>query len=368
MLRRGLGGLDAFRSLLVKSNDGIWRWQDCLGSDEYDLMQNVEFRNDQPITREIDDILVEDIFNLKLPQNAPLWRLFVYENLQRQSLLVFKFHHAIADGPGLSQVFGRMVDASEESELEVAHANRRRLLSMETKKSQKKTLWQIITSWLYTICCVVACILKSSSYALLRHNKGGRKEWIFDRGENDNKFPTRKIVRTVPVSTDAINALRKKFGGTLNDIILGLLAGTLRRYALEVPKGAGNKFQDVVPPVYTNVVGNTRYLVPGSGKAPFLDNFNAAFVIQLPADIDNPRIRFQKVKSAMDLGKAGYETLSGHYLLELLKLFMPKWLLARFLEYVISGVTLLVSNVRGPSGVTTVCGHEIGKPLLSFFQ
>jgi hypothetical protein len=86
------------------------------------------------------------------------------------------------------------------------------------------------------------------------------------------------------IFVDKINALRKKFGGTVNDIFLGLLSGAMRTYAQEL--GATH-----IPKAWTVVVGNTRYLVPGSEKASFLDIYVGGMILRLPTDVADP-VRF----------------------------------------------------------------------------
>jgi hypothetical protein len=200
MIRRGLDGLDAFRSLLTKNAQGLWCWDDCLG-EQFDLMQNVQFLDEQPILRNIDDIVTEDLMNVELPMNEPLWRVYVYVQ-EGRTLCVFKFHHAISDGPGLSQVFGRMIDDAEAGEVEIKEANRRRLMSLELKKKTKRSLWEKIRSWMVTLACVVLAFLKGSLLFGVQPRYG--KEWIFD-GSDEKNFPLRKIVRTAPVSIEHVS-------------------------------------------------------------------------------------------------------------------------------------------------------------------
>jgi hypothetical protein len=196
MIERGFGGLDSFRSILRRNSSGQWCWDDSLGS-EFDLMQNVVFI-DEPITREIDEILVEDIYDEDLPKDKPLWRLYVYEK-DSCSLLIFKFHHTIADGYGFSQVFGRMVDCSE-SEIEAVSQQQCISVSKKVGQNMKETLLQQIWSWIVTAFFVLICPWKTCMFSM---KPKGDQDWIYDRS-NEDDFPMRKIVRTSPIKMEAV--------------------------------------------------------------------------------------------------------------------------------------------------------------------
>jgi hypothetical protein len=182
------------------SAKGMWYWDDCLGS-KFDLMENVVFKDDVslPENESVDDVLVRDLMNTELPFDKPLWRAYVYEK-EGRTFVVFKIHHSISDGPGLSLVFGRMIDDTE-SAFEVAQMNRRRQMSMEAKNQhlQKRSLFWKVLSWLQTLFYVLLVFYNMIVFAV---TPMGKKDWIFDR--DDESFPARRIVKTLPINLETV--------------------------------------------------------------------------------------------------------------------------------------------------------------------
>eukprot|EP00475_Leptophrys_vorax_P008233 TRINITY_DN152_c0_g1_i19.p1 TRINITY_DN152_c0_g1~~TRINITY_DN152_c0_g1_i19.p1 ORF type:complete len:399 (-),score=76.21 TRINITY_DN152_c0_g1_i19:718-1914(-) len=338
-------GLDAFRSVLRKNALGLWYWDDCL-QDAFQFIQNAEFRDHEPLVdRSIDDVVTEDILELPLLPDRPMWRLFVYEQAGR-TILVFKFHHCIADGPGFSQVFARMVDGGEDEHDRLVQDE----MAGRSKKARSSlSILSKLWDWWSTALSVLMVFLMN--FVNLTPPIGS-KDWIYNR--NDSKYSTRKLVRTLPVHLTLVNEIRKRTGGTLNDVVLGALTGALRKYAIEV-EGV-----EQVPPVTTTVMGNVRHLVLGSAssKTTFLDNFHSNFLLNLPCHLENPLKRYQNVKATMDFLKAGYQHLQTYHIMGLL-IKLPSDMMRSVFLLLSSTLTVIVTNVRGPSGVTRVFGHEV---------
>eukprot|EP00475_Leptophrys_vorax_P027122 TRINITY_DN3865_c0_g1_i5.p1 TRINITY_DN3865_c0_g1~~TRINITY_DN3865_c0_g1_i5.p1 ORF type:complete len:418 (-),score=107.85 TRINITY_DN3865_c0_g1_i5:1011-2264(-) len=343
---RGFGGLDAFNSLLRRNAQGKFYWEIAKG---FELKDNIEYcRQFDDDRRDIDDIIAQDLFEIDLPlDKRPPWRLYAFCR-QQQTVLVFKFHHCISDGAGLSLVFARMVDG-EAADADLERLAHQRLKQVEAESEKRKNLSALGS--VFSICVqlfYMIWVLLKLIYFTFKPKLS--KDWIYDR--DDSALPLRKFVRTPAVKIETIDMIRKRYGGTLNDVVLGACAGALRKYAQS--EGYSN-----VPSLWASVTGNARYFIPGGARMHFLENFGTAFCIVLPTNVDDPVQRLRKVKDAMDLGKKGFECLLEYMALGLLYHVLPRKWMSGFFQWATSGATFMLSNVRGPSGSTKMLGHEV---------
>ncbi|MFE7130070.1 wax ester/triacylglycerol synthase family O-acyltransferase [Streptomyces sp. NPDC057638] len=104
---------------------------------------------------------------------------------------------------------------------------------------------------------------------------------------------TRRLA-TVELDLERVRAIRRAVGGTLNDVLLAVVAGGLRRWARQ--RG------DALP------ARGPRALVPVSrrrpGSAPGAGNRLSAYLLELPLAEPDPRVRLDAVRAAMDRNKA----------------------------------------------------------------
>ncbi|PCG85226.1 wax ester/triacylglycerol synthase family O-acyltransferase [Streptomyces sp. WZ.A104] len=104
---------------------------------------------------------------------------------------------------------------------------------------------------------------------------------------------TRRLA-TADLDAGALQRIRRAEGGTANDILLGVVAGALRRWMA----GRGEPLPAVDP----------RALVPvsrrGTGGAAASGNRLSAYLLGLPVTAADPRERLRAVRAAMDRNKA----------------------------------------------------------------
>jgi diacylglycerol O-acyltransferase len=97
----------------------------------------------------------------------------------------------------------------------------------------------------------------------------------------------------VVVDLDDVHRVRKAVGGTVNDVLIAVVAGALRRWLDE--RGDGS--EGVAP----------RALIPVSKRRPRTahpqGNRLSGYLIRLPVDDPDPRARLDSVRAAMDRNK-----------------------------------------------------------------
>ncbi|MFD9470293.1 wax ester/triacylglycerol synthase domain-containing protein [Streptomyces goshikiensis] len=103
-----------------------------------------------------------------------------------------------------------------------------------------------------------------------------------------------RTVAGLALDLDEVNLIRKVAGGTVNDVLIALVAGALRRWLAErgdpLPRGAG-----------------PRALIPVSrrrpGAAPGAGNRLSGYLLRLPLAEDDPLRRLYAVRAGMDRNK-----------------------------------------------------------------
>jgi diacylglycerol O-acyltransferase / wax synthase len=147
-----------------------------------------------------------------------------------------------------------------------------------------------------------------------------------------------------------IKEVRKNLGGTVNDVVLAVVAGALRTWLTgrEQPPQA-----------------DLRVLVPVSmrtaaGRGTFGNQVSAVFC-PLPVTESDPRERLRKVREAMKVLKESGQAVSAHALSRMAD-FAPPTLLAQAarLQAVTRMFNLVVTNVPGPQFPL----HLLGKRML----
>ncbi|OKJ44885.1 wax ester/triacylglycerol synthase family O-acyltransferase [Streptomyces sp. CB01580] len=104
---------------------------------------------------------------------------------------------------------------------------------------------------------------------------------------------TRRLA-TADLDLAAVRRIRRAAGGTVNDVLLAVVAGALRRWMRE---------RGETPPV-----DDPRALVPVSRRRPgqpaATGNRLSAYLLALPVGEPDPRLRLHRVRTAMDRNKA----------------------------------------------------------------
>ena len=136
----------------------------------------------------------------------------------------------------------------------------------------------------------------------------------------------------------------KALGGTINDAVLAVSAGALRRYMLD--HGA-----DVDTPVTVCIPVSLRQ----GGEEPRWANWVHMIFAPLPTHLEDPAERVAFARNAVAKAKASYDALPTHLLREASKFLPPIIfnasvpLMTRVPALSRSAWNVVVSNVRGPS-------------------
>lgn len=295
--------------------------------------------------------LVSRLHGQLLDRSRPLWEAHLIEGLQdRQFALYLKMHHAAIDGMGAMHLAQAMCSTRKN---EKAKDSPMSLVAYERYKAQKYggVNKQIVPreKELRALAEVLKEQFGSTKNILgaLRRMSGA----FFGLG-GDLAVPWHNVPRSslnaeisgarrfVAQSWDLerAHAVCKALDGTLNDIVLAMTAGALRRYLLddnELPKQS----LKAMTPVSLREKGD---LTPG--------NAVGLITADLATQINDPEKRFLAIQSSMRAGKELLRSLSPREVQLLTQLTQAPALLSSSLGLAaqMPAFSTVISNVPGP--------------------
>jgi len=283
-----------------------------------------------------------------LDRSRPLWEMVIVEGLQNGSIAVLaKLHHALMDGISgmgfLGALFSAKAALPEVGEPAESHGGRGRPSDLE-----------LIAGALPA--------LATSPLRLARAGGNALRSLLRGTLEGDRSGPPPRSARSVPrtllnrtltanrsvaytaLPLAELKAVARTFQVTLNDVVLALVAGALRRYLLE---------RDALPadPLVAGVPASTH-----ATSGDDLANAYAALFPSLATDIVSPAERLLAIHDSTQGEKRRQRTLWGDSLAEWTE--VPAPVLFSVLSRVFTGLGLaehitpfcnvVVSNVPGP--------------------
>ncbi|NNC49037.1 MAG: DUF1298 domain-containing protein, partial [Flaviramulus sp.] len=157
------------------------------------------------------------------------------------------------------------------------------------------------------------------------------------------------------LSFDRINALRKIMGGSINDIILAICAGAIRRYLLEREKLP-------LHPLVANVPISIR-----TENSTKMNNQIANMMIQLATHIEDPLERLEYIQEQTMLGKSRHNTMGAKTLAKMADVVpfgLANLAAGLYSKYNIKDLhrppfNVTITNVPGPRGLLYLNGHKV---------
>ncbi|MFD5073736.1 wax ester/triacylglycerol synthase family O-acyltransferase [Streptomyces sp. NPDC058371] len=214
-----------------------------------------------------------------LERDKPPWEAHVLPGEDGVSFaILFKFHHALADGLRALMLAAELMDPMDMPAPRPRPAEPPRGLFPDVRKLPG----------------LVRGTLSDLGRALDIGASVARATW----GVRSSAALTSEATGTrrtagVAIELDEVHRIRKSVGGTVNDVLIAVVAGALRRWLDE--RGDGS--EGVAP----------RALIPVSRRRPRTahpqGNRLSGYLIRLPVDDPDPLARLRTVRTAMDRNK-----------------------------------------------------------------
>lgn len=333
---------------------------------------------------------VAAIMATPLPQDRPLWELVVIEGLAGGRIAhLMRIHHGLIDGSSVPTVLDILSDDPTPGLGFEAHPEHdgdrfggrvgmlgRGLAASATRPVRFLGLQARTAGWLVSRVehdglvaapAFAGRLLPGVAGAPFRKLANLRRK--SDRAEVSSLIPTMRKPAT-PINgrvaqersyafSDLALADFKKvgkaYGVTLNDVVIAVVAGSLRRY-LETRGGVPEK------PLVVCIPASLR---TGS-EQPYWANQVSMFFAELPTDVADPVERLHAANERVRKGKDTFDALPVHLIREASEFIpnalwsLPQKVLAKAPNWVpASQWNVVVSNVKGPSTPMSITGATV---------
>ena len=264
-----------FRRRVIQSQrSGAAWWEDVPSFNVRDQVEQVVLNEPLPT-------YLGRLMSRPLDFNRPLWHIYAIDGVNGDGSAIFvRAHHVLGDGIALTRVLLSMTDGATYLPI---------LKQPDMSKSRKA----MFLAGLRGIGIFFKLLFK------LPDNKS-----VFKGDLNIDK----KVAwsRAIPMSD--IKSLREATGGTLNDVLLTVLSGALRKYA----QCKGDESNQAIRSIRATVPINLR---PLDGKIKLGNKFGIVF-LTLPIDLADPMARMKAIQERMTTLKRSPEPVVTYGLLD----------------------------------------------------
>jgi WS/DGAT/MGAT family acyltransferase len=295
------------------------------------------------------------LFSQALDRDKPLWELWLVEGLdQGRFAVISKTHHCMLDGISGIDLATVLLDTEPSTDAPAAPAEWTPRAPPKTSELLAVSLKEQITNPIQ----VVREALRSNNDArkLLREIAGGVKPLLGLAGMG--MAPASALNRPIgphrrfemfDMPLPQIRKIRRALGGTLNDVILSVISGALRRWLEARGESLGPDLRALVP-----------ISMRGAHDRNTFGNQISAVFCPLPVAEASPLERLRKVREAMKGIKEGGQAVAAAALASLGD-FAPPTLLAQAarLQAVTRFFNLVITNVPGPQFPLYLLGRQL---------
>lgn len=309
--------------------------------------------------------LAARIFSPPLDRTRPLWEMTFVEGLQEvpqvppgSVAVINKVHHAAIDGVSGSDILGVLLDVTKqprEFEQPVPTAvppvpNELEVLGHTAKKILGKP------SEILRVAGEVRDAVRAAAKVQAKGVEAPPVPMSAPPTPFNHTITGQRIWNTALLELDRVKAIRKVTGSTLNDVVLAICAGALRRY-LEEKEALPDRSLMAMVPVSTR----------GEDDHGKMGNRVSAMMLELATNVADPVERLKVIKEHSKGGKAFEKAGATRALVDLWD-FIPFGLANRmtrlYSRFRVSELhnpifNCVITNVPGPQMDLYMAGHKL---------
>jgi WS/DGAT/MGAT family acyltransferase len=338
----------------------------------FDMVNHIKLvRTDPPGGVREFAAVCSDVASRPLDRTRPLWELTVVEGLEDGHVgFIAKIHHCVADGVAAAEMLAGIMLTDPNASTDVPRA--------------PATTWRgerVPGTWSLVLAALRARVLGLLNVpGLIRRTIRGlraaarrRREAIvsppapFDAPNTlfNGALSSNRIFVMTTMPLDDVKTIKTALGVTVNDVVLAVTAGALRRYL-----GRHNALPD--KPLVAGVPVSTRQGAPINEEDEILANSVSNMFTALRTDIADAVERVRAISDVTKVAKEVHQALGADMLADWSELTPPRPFAAgmraysrlRLAERHRPPINLVVSNVPGPSAPL----HIAGARLVSLFS
>jgi diacylglycerol O-acyltransferase len=354
-------GMNRFRQRLARSRLGNGRpyWKD---DPDFDLDYHVQRAvlpppGDQAALQEAVSLLA----STPLDRSKPLWQFHLFENYAERSALVGRFHHSIGDGMAMVHVLLSLTDSEPDSPWPALQPERAprpkasrlgpRLLPARSRlEATRKMATQVVQEG--------ADLLMGRSHLIDAGRMSGQAaaelgRFLLLEPDPDTVLKgelgvCKRAAWSLGIPLEDIKVIRRALGGTVNDVLLAIVTGALRRYLQDQGEVVDDISMRVTVPV------NVR---PPGSEAELGNRVGAVFVT-LPVSIADPVSRLGEIVRRMNGRKDSLQAPVFYAALNVLG-HAPAQMANTLITTFSTRATAVMTNVRGPEEQLYLAGSPL---------
>jgi diacylglycerol O-acyltransferase / wax synthase len=302
--------------------------------------------------------LIGRIAGAPLDRTVPLWEVHVCEGLaDGRVAMVAKMHHALADGVAANALLANVTDAASSA----ASVPADRLDVTPGRWAQVRMALTDAARQAFSLPALVSRTVRSLA-ALVRHRRGSDVDVprpILDvpRVGFNGALGAGRVFATHTLPLEDIKKVRHAQGVTVNDVVLAVVSGALRRWMAASGEHPAASLVAAVP-VATD---------PPDSPPRLGGNRVSNLFTTLATDLDDPRERLMQISRTTAEAKLVHRTLGVDMLSDWVQFTPPAPMGAFMRLYSRSKAAsrhpapcnLIVSNVPGPRQEATVAGARL---------
>jgi diacylglycerol O-acyltransferase / wax synthase len=308
--------------------------------------------------------LVSELYAQPLDKSRPLWMLWVVEGLEGGKVgLVCLFHHAIADGAGAGMIFQRLMSSTTDFEPLDSRA-----LGVDPSREPTvverfvKGVLELPVNMLRVIPPLMVAVFKQQ-WQIRKYRKQGKLLPPSPKSAPDSILNTiyshGRTFGSRTFSLPEVRAICKHFGVTINDLLVAIAAGAVRRHYLDMGLAADDPLVAAIPVNIRSAEEETAVL------GNYVSNSFMSFPIHLGGDVE----RLQYAHLSGNAMKDQLQAMGGEGLLKAMELTPPitadiiNWALRRTKGQLKLFGNVAISNVRGNPKPMYLAGAKVVKWL-----
>ncbi|MGF1466232.1 MAG: wax ester/triacylglycerol synthase family O-acyltransferase [Sandaracinaceae bacterium] len=346
-LKEGLRELaDSFPRFRCRIRDGkapVWEECEDFDCDEHYDERTLELPADRGVLRRA----ISDLVSTPLPFDRPLWRFHLLKNpVDGRAVLLSRIHHTMGDGFAMMYVMNTLTDPGPE---------RTRQPPPPPRTSHQPSAWARLEHLTRAAAAAFENVRHTPREEIVNAAMAvGGDVWrllaLSNQPETRLRRPLgsrKQAAWSAPASVARVKATGKGLGGTINDVLMAAVAGSIGAYLREEGEN-GFDLRTVVP---VNLRQN-------EAEMKRLGNHFGLVFLELPVHVDDPVRRFAITKERMDALKHSPEALLLWQILRVVGA-APAWVEELVIYILGMKSTAVMTNVPGPRERRYLAGEPI---------
>ncbi|WP_375499152.1 wax ester/triacylglycerol synthase family O-acyltransferase [uncultured Jatrophihabitans sp.] len=319
---------------------GQWGWAP---DDAFDLEHHVR-RSALPQPGKIRDLLVlcSRLHSTLLDRHRPLWEMHLIEGLEDgRYAIYFKVHHSLLDGVSAMRMISKTLSTDpDERDMPPPWAPHER--SSRSSSQHHRTPAATAAAVLSDIAGLAPALARTARNAL--RDEAGAVSLSAPRSMFNVGITGARRFAGQSWPMERIKSVGKASEATVNDVVLAMCSGALRRYMADLDQLPEQSLIAMVPV--------SLHRPDSSGSPDGGGNAVGAVMCRLGTDLSDPAERLATVHSSMTEGKAALGSMSQTQILAMSALGISPlglWPALRLTERVRPPFNVIISNVPGPT-------------------